>query len=100
MMETQLHNEMPDINSKVVTILQKVLETCSQATPATSAENGTSTITTQQANAVVTDNVQLEMLKLLQKIRRNMENNNNTTTDQYRIGNRTTNLVYTTRRNK
>ena len=70
MLGDQLQEDLEFRNSKVVTMLQNMLETCSQSTPgiATLDKSGTSTIITQEANAVVNDNTQILKLELLCQI--------------------------------
>ena len=59
---------MQSRNFEVITVLQDILETYLQGTIgiSTSDKSSTSTITTLQANTVMSDNVQVKMLKLLQ----------------------------------
>ena len=93
MLAGQPQSDIHTRNTEVVTMLHNVLETCSHGTPALtqSEESGIFMITTQQADAVVNNNVQLKMLKLLQQISNNIGNYNSR--EQEQIG-RTIDFCY------
>ena len=87
---SQLREDINKRDSELLTVIQSALETASVAPSVLSSE--VSTIATpmqQQVNAVQSDPVQLEILKLLQQMQQSMmttapQNNNNTNTEQRR----------------
>ena len=68
---SQLQNHLEDNNSKILSVLQQIpgLSETSSSSEESQEEHA------QAANSIVTDNVQLEMLKLLREIQLDLKSN-------------------------